>query len=127
MRYAECDQMGFVHHSVYAVYFEEARTEILRSFGLIYAEMENEGIIMPVRSMQITFFKAAKYDDLLTIKVDLPEKPALRYNFIYEVHNQVGEKLCTATTELFFVRKSDFRPIRLPEKYQVVIDALFED
>ena len=47
VRYGECDQMGFVHHSRYALYLEEARTEILRSNGLAYKDMEDEGIIMP--------------------------------------------------------------------------------
>ena len=74
VRYGECDRMGFVHHSVYALYFEEARTEILRNAGITYKEMEDEGLIMPVRSMGMTFKKAAKYDDLLEIHVRIEVK-----------------------------------------------------
>lgn len=74
--------MGFVHHSVYAMYFEEARTEGLRALGIRYKELEDNGIIMPVRSMNIQFKRAAVYDDLLTIKtrLQLPEVFAVCLN-----------------------------------------------
>lgn len=119
VRYAECDRMGFVHHSIYALYFEEARTEILRKQGITYKDLEDDGILMPVRSMQFQFFKAGKYDDLLTIEVKISYPPQVRCNFEYRTLNQNGELLNTGETELFFVRKSDLRPIKLPENYKL--------
>ncbi len=41
VRYAETDQMGIVHHSVYAIWFEQARTEFFRTAGASYANMKN--------------------------------------------------------------------------------------
>ena len=35
-RYSETDQGGVIHHSVYPVYFEMGRTELLRANGLAY-------------------------------------------------------------------------------------------
>ncbi len=118
VRYAECDRMGFVHHSVYALYFEEARTEILRQAGITYKEMEDEGIIMPVRSMSMTFKKAGKYDDLLTIHVRIEGAVEVRAHFHYDVYNQNEELICTGYTEMFFVNKDSMRPLKLPEKYK---------
>ncbi len=118
--------MGFVHHSVYALYFEEARTEILRNLGITYHDLENEGYIMPVRQMELTFFKAGKYDDLITVKVRLESNPKLRWKFSYETYNQHGELLNTANMELFFVRKDTMRPCVLPEKYTKKIDEIFK-
>ena len=118
VRYAECDRMGFVHHSVYALYFEEARTEILRKKGITYKEMEDNGIIMPVRSMNIQFIKAGRYDDLLSIHVSIVGTPEVRCSFEYKVINQLGELLCTGDMELFFVKKDNLRPIRLPDSYK---------
>jgi acyl-CoA thioester hydrolase len=117
VRYGECDQMGFVHHSVYALYFEEARTEILRQIGLIYREMEEEGIIMPVRSMVLNFKKAAKYDDLLEINIKVAKYTGIRVLFEYEVYNQNGTFLCDGNTELFFVAKNTMKPMMLPAIY----------
>ena len=117
VRYAECDRMGFVHHSNYAMYLEEARTEILRARGITYKDMEDDGIIMPVRSMSYQFMKAARYDDLLKITVAIIGEPLVRCDFKYEIYNQDGIHLAIASTEMFFVNKSTMRPLRLPEKY----------
>ncbi len=117
VRYAECDRMGFVHHSNYAMYLEEARTEILRDKGITYKDMEDEGIIMPVRSMSFEFIKAALYDDLLKITVEIVGEPNVRCDFRYKIYNENNIHLANATTEMFFVNKSTMRPMRLPEKF----------
>ncbi|MCX8483864.1 MAG: Acyl-CoA thioester hydrolase YbgC [Bacteroidota bacterium] len=119
VRYAECDQMGFLHHSIYALYLEEARTEQMRSKGITYKEMEESGLIMPVRTMNIEFKKAARYDDLLSIEVWIPEKPVIRCVFNYRILNQHDELLGTASMEMFYARKSDLRPVKVP---QIIID-----
>ena len=48
VRYAETDQMGYVYYGNYAMYFEVARVEAMRSVGFSYKEMEEDGILMPV-------------------------------------------------------------------------------
>lgn len=118
VRYVECDQMGFVHHSVYAIYFEEARTEVLREVGLIYSEMEKENIIMPVRKMDIIYYYAAKYDDILRIEITMDKLPLLKCDLSYKVFNQKNELLTEASMQLFFAHKLTLRPMRIPEKYQ---------
>ena len=50
--YKHTDQMGFVHHSNYICYYEEARSDLMRSMGLSYADMERKGIIMPILEVQ---------------------------------------------------------------------------
>ena len=117
VRYAETDKMGYVYYGNYATYFEVARVEALRSLWIHYKKMEDDGIIMPVYSMDIQFKRAAKYDDLIEIKVTMVGVPALKCSFEYEVFNQNQELLCTSQMTLFFARKSDLRPIRLPKKY----------
>jgi acyl-CoA thioester hydrolase len=58
--------MGFVHHSVYAMYFEEARTEGLRALGVRYKDLEDNGIIMPVRNINHqNLFALAWWNSLL--------------------------------------------------------------
>ncbi|MHC4372792.1 MAG: acyl-CoA thioesterase [Planctomycetota bacterium] len=47
-RYSETDQAGVVHHTVYPVWFEMGRTELLRVNGLAYSELEKaDGPIPP--------------------------------------------------------------------------------
>ena len=63
VRYSETDQMGYVYYGNYASYFEISRTEWLRNLQISYKEMENEGVMLPVHSMNIKFIRPAKYDD----------------------------------------------------------------
>ena len=53
--YKHTDQMGFVHHSNYICYYEEARSDLMRSMGLSYADMERKGIIMPILEVQSVY------------------------------------------------------------------------
>ena len=115
-RYAETDQMGVVYYGNYPQYLELGRVEWLRAIGLTYKEMEVEGIMMPVVSLQIQYKKPALYDELITIRTKLKDLPSTKIEFDYEILNEKGELLSTANTILVFVDAKTFRPIRCPEK-----------
>ena len=115
IRYAETDQMGVVYHGNYAQYLEMARVEWLRYLGISYRDMEENGIMLPVVSLSISYIKPALYDDLVTVKVMLKKIPAVRIEFDYEVTNEMDEVLAKANTVLAFMDKEKKRPIRCPD------------
>jgi len=78
VRYAETDQMGVVHHGNYAQYLEMARIDWLGQFGVSYKQMEAEGIMLPVYSMQFKFIKPATFDDILKIETRLKKIPQVK-------------------------------------------------
>ena len=67
-RYAETDKAGVVHHSVYPVWFEMGRTELLRANGLAYKDLEAAGIFFFVAEMHIKYRRPAFYDDKLELE-----------------------------------------------------------
>ena len=67
VRYAETDRMGLLHHANYLVYFEQGRTELLRSQGLSYRDMEDQGFLLVLTRAQVRYRSPARYDDLLTL------------------------------------------------------------
>jgi acyl-CoA thioester hydrolase len=115
IRYGETDQMGVVYHGNYAQYLEMARVEWLRELGISYKNMERDGIMLPVISLSIQYLKPALYDDLITVKVFLKKKPAVRIEFDYEITNEAGELLATANTVLVFMDMERKRPTKCPE------------
>ena len=125
VRYGEVDRMGYLHHGNYPLYFEEGRTELIRSVGLTYREIEDRGIILPVRDMNIKYFLPAKYDDLLTVKTSLANKPMVRLEFEYEVTNDKGELLCTAQTTLAIVSAETRKPTRIPAFFAELVNPHF--
>ncbi|WP_452603375.1 acyl-CoA thioesterase [Pontimicrobium sp. MEBiC06410] len=121
VRYGETDQMGVVHHGNYALYLEMGRIEWLRKFGLSYKKMEEEGIGLPVVSLQVNFKKSAFYDDVIKVKTILKKLPTAVIQFDYEIVNNSNEIIATANTVLAFIDLKTKRPVR-PPKY--LIDVL---
>lgn len=115
VRYGETDQMGVVHHSNYIKYMELARIEWLRQLGASYKNMEQQGVILPVVSLNVNYKKSAFFDDVLTIKTELSKMPTVRIEFDYEIYNQNNELLATANTVLAFVNMETKKPIRCPD------------
>lgn len=126
VRYAETDQMGYVYYGNYAAFYEVARTEMLRSTGISYKELEEMGVMLPVTDLQSQFKHAAHYDELLTIKTFIKEKPLVRIKFEYEVYNEAGLLINSGFTQLVFVDSAKKRPCRAPAVFLDKISPYFD-
>ena len=84
VRYAETDRMGLLHHANYFVYFEMGRTEMLRSRGISYREIEDSGHFLVVIDLGCKYKKPAYYDDLLTIRTTVARVTHVK--IIHEYH-----------------------------------------
>ena len=115
MRYAETDRMGYVYYGNYAQYYEIGRVEALRELGISYKMMEDEGIMLPVTSLETQYIKPAFYDDVLTISTSITELPKVRIKFYYEVLNQKAELLNKGTTTLVFIDRITNKPTPAPD------------
>jgi len=121
VRYGETDQMGVVYHGNYALYLEQGRIEWMRKLGISYKSMEQEGVALPVISLQTNFKKSALYDDIIKVKTILKKTPTARIEFDYEIRNENGDLLVIANTVLVFIDMKTNRPMRPPN---YIIDAL---
>lgn len=125
VRYGECDQMGYLHHSNYARYYEVARVELMRSLGFPYGEMENSGIIMPVLNMECKFIKPVLYDEMVTVRATISEMPKTRMKLAYEVFNNKAVKVNQGATDLCFVDSKSRRPMRCPDNIADILNSVF--
>jgi acyl-CoA thioester hydrolase len=85
VRYAETDRMGLLHHANYFVYFEMARTEMLRAKGISYREVEDAGHFLVIVDIGCKFKKPAYYDDLLTIRARVARVTHVKIVHEYQV------------------------------------------
>lgn len=126
VRYAETDQMGIVHHSVYAIWFEAARTEFGREIGSTYSDCEKQGVMLPLISLECTFKKPAHYGDTVTVIMSVQKMTPVRMTVGYEVINkETGELLVTGSTSHAWTN-SDRRPINLKKKHPDIYKAYFD-
>jgi acyl-CoA thioester hydrolase len=115
VRYSETDQMGVVYHGNYAQYFEMGRVEWLRNLGISYKQMEEDGIMLPVVSLNINYKKPARYDNLLRVKTIFKSQTTVKIEFDYEIYNEEDELLTIAKSILVFVNIKTGRPTVPPE------------
>ena len=85
VRYAETDRMGLLHHANYLVYFEQGRTELLRSLGVSYKDLEDQGYLLVLTKVQVRYRSPARYDDLLTLRTTVQRTTSVKIEHRYEV------------------------------------------
>jgi len=125
VRYAETDRMGYVYYGNYAGYYEVGRVEALRSLGMSYREMEDSGIMLPVLSYNIKYYKPSFYDDLLTIQTIIPEIPSTIIKFLYKMFNTERVLLNEGETTLVFVNIKTGKPCIAPSIFIEKIQPFF--
>ena len=117
VRYSETDKMAYVYYGNYAQYYEIGRAELMRQLGFPYRKLEDQGVFLPIISLNIKYIKPALYDDMLTIKTYLKEKPEAKIKFDYEIYNDQGELINKGDTTLVFVDCKTKKPCKAPEEF----------
>ncbi len=107
--------MGVVHHSVYFVWFELARTRLCLDTGHHYAEIEKLGYYLMVTGTQARLLKGATYGDVVGITCWLESMRSRGLRFAYEVDRD-GEILARGTTDHVWVDRATGRPCRIPQQ-----------
>lgn len=111
VRYAETDRMGLLHHANYLVYFEQARTELLRSRGVTYKELEDQGYLLVLAKAAVRYKSPARYDDMLTLRITVSRTTPVRIEHKYEVFRD-GQLLAEGETTLACVdREGRLQPL----------------
>ncbi|MBX9623579.1 MAG: acyl-CoA thioesterase [Gemmataceae bacterium] len=105
VRYAETDRMGLLHHANYLVYFEQARTELLRDTGRSYRDLEDAGFYLVLAKAEVRYKLPAHYDDVLTIRTTVVRTSPVRLEHRYEVF-RAGTLLAEGATTLACVDKA---------------------
>ena len=101
VNYSETDQMGVVYHANYLVWFDRARTELMRETGLTYRDLEQQGFYLAVSDVRVRYRAPARYDDLVQIRCWVRELASRRVTFGYAVTRAgTDELLATGETAL---------------------------
>ncbi len=125
VRYGETDQMGVVHHANYLLYLEEARTEYMAHLGCPYRKVEESGVGLPVRRVEVRHRAPAFYAEELVVEVSIGRVRAAPVAFDYRVSRAVdGTAVASATVELACVDLAGGtrRPRMLPDELRQLLE-----
>ena len=127
-RYAETDQMGVIHHSVYAVWYELARTDFIKKVGISYSKMEEMGILLPLSKLTCKYHQATLYEDEITIETRILALTPSRIQFGYTVYKKGVEKPVNTGSTLHGWTDKALKPFnmkkRYPELYETILNAM---
>ena len=121
--YADTDMMGVVYYGNYGRLYEMSRTEMIRELGLPYIELEHEGIVMPVFSVEAKYRNVIRYDELITIETTVEKLPAARMEFFHRIYNEDGRLAHEAKVVLVFLDMQTNRPVRAPERLVKLLES----
>jgi acyl-CoA thioester hydrolase len=123
VRYADTDQMKFVYYGKYFEYFEQGRSDLLRSIDLPYPHIEELGFFLPVVEAHATYKKPAHYDDLLKVTCVVKDVPVARIRIDYEVFREGdADLLAEGYTVHSFMNSSTGRASRAPAQFIEAIE-----
>lgn len=115
--------MGIVHHSVYPIWYEVARTDWIKRVGIQYSEMEKMGIMLPLSGLSCRYLAPACYEDELIVEAFLRKLTPFQVEFGYEVYRD-GQCISTGTTSHGWTNL-DLKPTPLkrshPDLYQKLL------
>ena len=112
--YRDIDQMGIVYYTRYLEYFEEARTELLRSIGLGVTDMEKDGYYLPVISVNCKYEHPARFDNVLQILTKMTEVPRSILKIEYTIKNS-EDKICVKGETLHTFTNTKGKAVKPPK------------
>ncbi len=114
--YEDTDAGGVVYHAGYLRFFERARTEFLRSIGFEQDDLRSRyGILFAVRSMQIDYVKAARFNEMLWVSAEVEQLKSASLTFKQQAVRQPDELVCEARTRVVCLVAETFRPTAIPD------------
>lgn len=126
VRYEETDQMGVVYHGNYFTWFDIGRTEFFRKLNIVYGQLEEEGILLPVIEANCEYIKPAKYDDEIIICTKLVKLKGVRLEFEYTLYRKKDNTLIAKGRTIHAFVDKNLKPINFKKRYREIWDLLGE-
>ena len=113
-RYAESDQMGFIHHSCHIIWMEQARMDLFRKCGINYRLFEENGYLIPVTKVATQYVSPAYFDDEITVQCAFTRLTGSQFKIDYQLFGNGTQLLGYGYTEHCVLKKANRKPTRIP-------------
>ena len=122
--YADTDKLGIIYYSNYFKYFEEGRTELMRSLGVRYRDLElQRKIYLPAVETGCRYLAPSRYDDLLVVRTWLSSMGIASVRFENEIYDRetTGRKVARGFSRHAVVNDL-WRTTRIPDDLRLLLE-----
>jgi acyl-CoA thioester hydrolase len=121
--YADTDKLGIIYYANYLKYFELGRTELMRSLGVRYRDLEiQRKLYLPAVEARVLYHAPSRYDDLLTVRTWIAEMGRASVSFECDVVDKdLGGRLCARGFSRHAVVNDLWRTTRIPEDLRALL------
>ena len=110
IRFNEVDSMGVVWHGHYATFFEDAREEFGRKYGLEYLMMYDKGFFEPLVELNFKYKKPLIYGMSPEIYIEYHPCDAAKIIFDYEIRDPKSKEIfATGHSVQIFMDKTNYQ------------------
>lgn len=114
--------MGVVYYANYFVWMEIGRVELVRSCGINYKELEqSEGLYLSVIDASCRYVHPARYDEEIVVQTEVAKCNFRVVEFTYQIRSIGGDRLLADGSTRHMWLNREWRPSRLPERYQEML------
>lgn len=126
VRFEETDLMAVVYHSRYLPWLEMGRVAYLRACGVDLNVLMEDGILFPIREIQVKYKHSARFDDEYEVQTTLRVFNRAKLVFDYKVIRvKDGTVFVEGTTTNVFADKNG-KIVRLPAEWFDRINAIYQ-
>jgi len=109
VRFNEADPLGIVWHGHYIRYFEDGRESFGKKYGLTYLDFHNNGIVVPIVSVDCSYKKSLRYGESVIVETNFVYGPAAKLKFNYRIYESKNRDLvATGSSIQVFVDSKTF-------------------
>jgi len=124
VRYSETDQMGRAHHRNYLVWCELGRTSLMREHGVSYAELERDGVMLPVARAELEYRGATVYDEIVRVETWIERVRSRDIVFAYRIRRADDDSVVATARTTLVSTDAEGRPTRLPSHVRAALELL---
>ena len=109
VRFNEADPLGIVWHGHYVRYFEDAREDFGKAYGISYLDFYRNSLAVPIVSIQCEYKKPLRYGDTIIVESSYVNSQAAKLNFRYKIFDAKHRThIATGSSSQVFVDAKTF-------------------
>ncbi len=119
----QTDAGGIVHYASFLIFFEEARTELLRTIGFTLPELLREhNLVFCIKNVNLDFKRAAALDDYLCVRSTVKDITRCTIAIDQEIYKKDDVRpLASGVTTLAVLDAMSCRPMAIPKPLEIAL------